>query len=56
MAFEIHAFVQEANWAFQLHGDARAFSRAATAIRRTLATVATDAGLALLESETVAPS
>src|SRR6185369_8673572 len=36
LAFEIHAFVQEANWAFQLHGDAEAFRRARRAVRRTL--------------------
>jgi len=37
LAFEIHAFVQEANWAFQLHGDAEAFRRAGLALRRSIA-------------------
>jgi len=37
LAFEIHAFVQEANWAFQLHGEAEAFRRAGLAIRRSIA-------------------
>ncbi len=36
LAFEIHAFVQEANWAFQLHGDAEAFRRARRAVRRAI--------------------
>jgi len=44
VAFEIHAFVQEANWAFQLHGDGAAFARAASAIERTLHEAATPAG------------
>ena len=51
VAFEIHAFVQEANWAFQLHGDAAAFRRAGTAIHRTLATVVSEPGLRVLARE-----
>lgn len=51
VAFEIHAFVQEANWAYQLHGDPSAFRRAATAMHRTLATVVTDRGLLVLAEE-----
>lgn len=51
VAFEIHAFVQEANWSFQLHGDPAAFRRASTAIHRTLATVVTDRGLRVLADE-----
>lgn len=51
VAFEIHAFVQEANWSFQLHGDPAAFRRASTAIHRTLATVVTDHGLRVLADE-----
>jgi len=54
VAFEIHAFVQEANWAFQLHGDPSAFRRAATAMHRTLATVVTDRGLLVLAEEEAA--
>lgn len=36
IAFEIHAFLQEANWSFQLHGNAAAFERATAAIGRIL--------------------
>jgi AcrR family transcriptional regulator len=36
IAFEVHAFVQEANWAKQLHSDPRAFERARRAIRTCL--------------------
>ena len=50
LAFEIHAFVQEANWAFQLHGDAAAFRRAGRAIDRALRADATRTGLAALDS------
>lgn len=50
IAFEIHAFVQEANWAFQLHGDAEAFRRAARAIRRNLHLDATESGTEILEA------
>jgi AcrR family transcriptional regulator len=32
LAFELHAYVQEANWAYKLFGDKRAFSRARGAI------------------------
>jgi len=48
LAFELHAFVQEANWAFQLHGEAEAFGRARRAIRRSLERSATPEGLAVL--------
>jgi len=50
VAFEIHAFVQEANWAFQLHGDAAAFARAARAIDRTLRSLTTETGFAVLDA------
>jgi AcrR family transcriptional regulator len=36
LAFEIHALLLGANWAFQLHGDAKAFHRARAAIRDRL--------------------
>jgi AcrR family transcriptional regulator len=36
LVFEVHAFVQEANWAFQLFRDRRAFDRARQAIRWTI--------------------
>lgn len=32
VAFELHAYVQEANWAYKLYGDRSAFSRARRAI------------------------
>ncbi len=50
LAFEVHAFLQEANRAFQLHGDAAVFRQARRAIRRSLESRATPAGLAALES------
>ena len=40
LAFEIHSLFLGANWAFQLHGDAKAFDRARTAIRERLAALA----------------
>lgn len=49
LAFELHAFVQEANRAFQLHGDAEAFRRAARATKRVLTAAATEPGRALLD-------
>jgi AcrR family transcriptional regulator len=36
-AFELHAFVQEANWAFKLFNDKSAFMRARRAIRNKIA-------------------
>ena len=36
-AFELHAFVQEANWAFKLFNDKFAFTRARRAIRNKIA-------------------
>jgi AcrR family transcriptional regulator len=51
LAFELHAYVQEANWAFQLHGDAGAFARARRAIDRSMRMQATADGLAALEDE-----
>jgi AcrR family transcriptional regulator len=37
LAFELHAYVQEANWAFKLFNDKSAFSQARLAIRRSIA-------------------
>jgi FPC/CPF motif-containing protein YcgG len=39
LAFELHAYVQEANWAFKLFNDKSAFSRARQAIASRLAAV-----------------
>jgi AcrR family transcriptional regulator len=36
LAFELHALIQEANWAFQLFGDDRGFERARAGMRRRL--------------------
>jgi AcrR family transcriptional regulator len=44
IAFEVHAFVQEANWAKQLHRDPRAFERARRAIQACLTREATAKG------------
>src|SRR5262249_9237000 len=41
LAFEVHAFVQEANWAHQLLGDKLAFNRARQAIEQRLESAAT---------------
>ncbi len=41
LAFELHAYVQEANWAFKLFNDKSAFSRARRAISDRLAEVST---------------
>ena len=49
MAFELHAFIQEANWSFQLHDDRRAFERARRAIATRLGSAATADGRALLD-------
>lgn len=48
LAFEVHAFVQEANWAKQLLGDKQAFERARIAIRSCLIRAATAKGAQLL--------
>jgi hypothetical protein len=48
LAFELHAFVQEANWSFQLHDNLEAFTRARRAMARVLQSAATSAGARLL--------
>lgn len=42
LAFELHAFVQEANWTREIFADAAAFRRAQTAIAQTLRRAARD--------------
>lgn len=42
VAFEFNALVMAGNWAFQLHGDLKAFTRAREAIRARLRASATD--------------
>ena len=44
LAFQLHAFVQEANWTFRLHNDPQAFARARAVIRQCLALAATPSG------------
>lgn len=48
IAFELHAFVQEANWAFQLFQDGNAPAHARRAIRSRLKQVATETGVPML--------
>lgn len=48
LAFEFNAFALAGNWAFQLYGDLKAFTRAREAIRHRLRGVATEAAIARL--------
>jgi AcrR family transcriptional regulator len=48
LAFELNALEMGANWAFQLHGDRRAFARAREAMLERLRRLATADGLPLL--------
>src|SRR5262245_27825399 len=48
LAFEFNSLELGANWAFPLHGDLKAFSRAPEAIRERVGRYATSAGAALL--------
>jgi AcrR family transcriptional regulator len=48
LAFELHALVQEANWAYQLLGDEQAFSRAREGIRARLEAAVTSNGRRML--------
>lgn len=50
LAFEIDAFGRGANSRYQLHGDVGVFGLAAAAVRRTLASAATEAGQRRLAS------
>lgn len=45
LAFQLHAFLQEANWAYQLFGDQKAFEQARAATDRLLRAVVTPVGL-----------
>ncbi len=51
IAFEMHAMAQEANWAYQLFDDNRAFDRARTGILHRLQAGATASGLKLLSAK-----
>lgn len=48
LAFQLHAFAQEANWSFRLHEEKQAFTRARAAIRQCLSLAATASGEKLL--------
>jgi AcrR family transcriptional regulator len=48
LAFELNALEMGANWAFQLHGDRQAFSRARVAMLERLRRYSTASGLQLL--------
>jgi AcrR family transcriptional regulator len=48
LAFEVNSLELGANWAFQLYGDTRAFTRAREAIQERLGRYATAAGVPLL--------
>ncbi|MEE8537884.1 MAG: TetR/AcrR family transcriptional regulator [Acidobacteriota bacterium] len=48
LVFELHAFVQEANWARQLLGKKEAFSRSRLAVRERLSRAATTEGSRIL--------
>jgi AcrR family transcriptional regulator len=54
LAFQLHAFVQEANWYFRLHSDRRAFAWARAAIRRGLEMAATPTGLRIVQGKKAA--
>jgi len=54
LAFELHAFGLEANWASQLLNNKQAFDRAWEAMRRCLESAATPTGLKVLSSRTKA--
>ncbi len=49
LAFELHAFVQEANLSYQLFEEQAAFERARTAVRERLSRAATPKGRKLIE-------
>ena len=48
LAFEVHALAQEANWAYRLLDDKRAFDRARAGIRQRITDAATASGLRAL--------
>jgi AcrR family transcriptional regulator len=54
LAFELHAFALESNWAFQLLDDKRASDRAREAMRRAIERAATPKGIRALPSKTKA--
>ena len=51
LVFQLHGFVQEANWFFRLHKKERAFDLARRAIRERLSDNATKRGIEILSEE-----
>jgi AcrR family transcriptional regulator len=56
LAFALHAFVQEANWSFQLLGDEEAFARARAESEQRIRREATADGLRAVKSRRVVPA
>ena len=50
IAFQLHAFVQEANWAYQLLGENGAFDRARAATEKILRSSATPEGIRMTKT------
>lgn len=51
LVFQLHGFVQEANWFYRLHEDAGAFERARKSIGQSIRFNATDKGINILENQ-----
>lgn len=49
LVFQLHGFVQEANWFYRLHGDRKAFERARKSIFQSLEIWATTEGMRLID-------
>jgi AcrR family transcriptional regulator len=49
LVFQVHGFVQEANWFYRLHGDETAFEMARRSIRQSIDYWATDSGKQILK-------
>ncbi len=56
LAFALHAYVQEANWAYQMLGDAEAFEHARTESESRIRQDATPEGLRSVKSRRVVPA
>lgn len=51
LVFQVHGFVQEANWFYRLHSDEQAFGRARQSILQSLRFNATENGITILEDQ-----
>jgi hypothetical protein len=56
LAFALHAYVQEANWAYQLHGDESAFDVARQESEHRIRRDATTEGMRAVKSRRVVPA